>query len=212
MTRDLEGHTVLPGFDDVHSHIHSYAQRYIPLQKITSIEALKGAVQAKAEALGPGEWITGYGWSEDALAEGRKPYRDDLDEAAPDNPVLLTRAGGHSAVANSAALDLGEITWPRQPEGGVIERGEGRAPKRDYPGAAGSPSPTHPPANPGELKESLTASLEALLPLGITAVTHASERLERWPLWRESLSRTWRAPPPSPGANALGRDRGHGTL
>ena len=51
VTRDLEGQTVLPGFDDVHSHIHSYARRYIPLQKITSIEALKGAVQAKA---GPG--------------------------------------------------------------------------------------------------------------------------------------------------------------
>ena len=94
VTRDLKGQTVLPGFDDVHSHIHSYARRYIPLQKITSIEALKAAVREKAEALGPGEWVTGYGWSEDALAEGRKPHRDDLDEAAPDNPVLLTRARG----------------------------------------------------------------------------------------------------------------------
>ena len=56
VTRDLEGQTVLPGFDDVHSHIHSYARRYIPLQKITSIEALKAAVREKAEALGPGEW------------------------------------------------------------------------------------------------------------------------------------------------------------
>ncbi|MFZ8914773.1 MAG: amidohydrolase family protein, partial [Pseudomonadales bacterium] len=94
VTRDLEGQTVLPGFDDVHSHIHSYARRYVPLQKITSIEALKAAVREKAEALGPGEWVTGYGWSEDTLAEGRKPHRDDLDEAAPDNPMLLTRAGG----------------------------------------------------------------------------------------------------------------------
>lgn len=125
VTRDLEGHTVLPGFDDVHSHIHSYARRYIPLQKITSIEDLKAAVRAKAEALGPGEWVTGYGWSEDALAEGRKPHRDDLDKAAPENPVLLTRAGGHSAVANSLALDFGEITLATpQPEGGVIERGD----------------------------------------------------------------------------------------
>ncbi|MGB0268153.1 MAG: amidohydrolase family protein, partial [Pseudomonadales bacterium] len=182
VTRDLEGQTVLPGFDDVHSHIHSYAQRYIPLQKITSIDALKGAVQAKAEALGPGEWITGYGWSEDALTEGRKPHRDDLDEAAPDNPVLLTRAGGHSAVANSLALDLGEITLATpQPEGGVIERGEdgrlnGIIRERQDLLAQYIPPPTQ-----EELKESLTASLEALLPLGITAVTHASERLERWP-------------------------------
>jgi len=186
VTRDLEGQTVLPGFDDVHSHIHSYARRYVPLQKITSIEALKAAVREKAEALGPGEWVTGYGWSEDALAEGRKPHRDDLDDAAPDNPVLLTRAGGHSAVANSAALDFGEITLATpQPEGGVIERGDdgrlnGIIRERQDLLAQYIPPPTH-----EELKESLTASLEALLPLGITAVTHASERLERWPLWRE---------------------------
>ena len=73
VTRDLEGQTVLPGFDDVHSHIHSYARRYIPLQKITSIEALKDAVQAKAEALGPGEWITGYGWSRTPLRRDASP-------------------------------------------------------------------------------------------------------------------------------------------
>ena len=44
------------------------------------------------------------------MAELRRPLRSDLDEAAPENPVLLTRAGGHSAVANSMALRLAEVT------------------------------------------------------------------------------------------------------
>ena len=63
-----------------------------------------------------------YGWSEDELAEDRRPLRDDLDAAAPNNPVLLTRAGGHSGVANSLALELAGIDESTpQPEGGVIE-------------------------------------------------------------------------------------------
>ena len=60
----------------------------------------------QAALLGSGEWITGYGWSEDELVEQRKPSRYDLDDAAPDNPVVLTRAGAHSAVASSLALKL----------------------------------------------------------------------------------------------------------
>ena len=103
-TLTLDGATVMPGFDDSHSHVQSYARHHIPMAGIDSIAAIQEAVRAKAEALGPGAWITGYGWSEDELAEGRRPLRADLDAAAPDNPVILTRAGGHSAVANSTAV------------------------------------------------------------------------------------------------------------
>jgi predicted amidohydrolase YtcJ len=99
-TIDLGGKVLMPG--------------YVDLTKTRSIEELKAQVSTKAIELGSGEWITGYGWSE-----------SDLDEAAPDNPVLLTRAGGHSAVANSMALRQAEVTTTTaQPEGGVIERGE----------------------------------------------------------------------------------------
>ena len=80
-------------------------------------------IRAKVEEIGEGEWITGYGWSEDELDEGRRPLRRDLDEVAPNNPVTLTRAGGHSAVVNSLALELAGVTVDTpQPEGGVIEK------------------------------------------------------------------------------------------
>ena len=69
--------------------------------------------------------LQGYGWSEDELDEGRRPLLEDIDVAAPNNPVILTRAGGHSAVSNSMALRLADITLATpQPEGGVIERGQ----------------------------------------------------------------------------------------
>ena len=122
---DLGGKLLMPGFVDSHTHIRGRPQRYIDLTKTRSIEELRGQVSDKAQEFGPGEWITGYGWSEDVMAELRRPLRKDLDEAAPDNPVLVTRAGGHSAVANSMALELAGVNLDTpQPESGVIERGE----------------------------------------------------------------------------------------
>ena len=76
----------------------------------------------KAALLGSGEWITGYGWSEDELVEQRKPSRYDLDDAAPDNPGA-DAGGAHSAVASSPALQAADIDADTpDPEGGVIER------------------------------------------------------------------------------------------
>ena len=206
-TLDLAGATVMPGFNASHSHIHSYAPHYIPMAGIDSIAAIQTAVAEKAAALPPGSWITGYGWSEDELQEKRRPLKQDLDAAAPDNPVLLTRAGGHSAVASSLALARAGIDEDTpQPEGGVIERdADGRLngiirERQDL------ISQLVPAATDAELRASLTASLEALLPFGITSVTQASDQIDRWPLWqsiyrergatlpRASVQMHWRDP------------------
>jgi len=185
-TLTLEGATVMPGFDDSHSHVQSYARHHIPMAGIKSIAAIQDAVRTKAAALGPGAWITGYGWSEDELAEGRRPLREDLDVAAPDNPVILTRAGAHSAVANSRALALAEVSENTpQPQGGVIERGDDGRLNGVIRERQDIVERLAPEATFEELAESLEANLRALLPHGITSVTHASERIERWPVWRQ---------------------------
>jgi len=185
-TLDLDGATVMPGFVDTHVHVQSYARRHVPLAELDSIAAIQQAVRAKAEALGPGEWITGYGWSEDRLAEGRRPLREDLDAAAPENPVLLTRAGGHSAVASSLALDRAGIDRDTpDPDGGVIERGPEGAPNGVIRERQDLVAELVPEPSREALVESLTANLRALLPHGITSFVHASERIERWPIWRE---------------------------
>ncbi len=59
----------------------------------------------------------------------RKPLRGDLDAAAPNNPVVLTRAGGHSSVGNSKALELADIN-PATPDPprGLIEKDASGAP------------------------------------------------------------------------------------
>lgn len=183
-TVDLEGKVLMPGFIDSHTHLRGRPQRFIDLTRTRSIEELRGQVSNKAAELGPGEWITGYGWSEDVMAELRRPLRNDLDEAAPENPVLLTRAGGHSGVANSMALRLAEVTLSTpQPESGIIERGEdgelnGVIRERQDIVSKLIPEPTN-----EEVRDSLIEVLQDQLSLGITSFTHATGSIESYPEW-----------------------------
>ncbi len=181
---DLAGRTVLPGFNDAHIHIRGQARRHIALGGVDSIEAIQDLVSSKADELGPGEWITGYGWSEDELRELRRPFRRDLDAAAPENPVLLTRAGGHSAVASSLALELAGVNRETpQPDGGVIERDEDGELNGVIRERQDLVSRLVPDASPEELRESFVAALEDLLSLGITSIVHAGVSPEGFAEW-----------------------------
>ncbi len=182
---DLDGKTVLPGFIDTHTHVRGDPPWFIDLAGMTSIEALRQSVARMAERLGEGEWITGYGWSEDELAEGRRPSRADLDAAAPANPVILTRAGGHSAVANSMALALAGITSATpDPEGGVIERdesGELNGIIRERQEIVGRLVPR---ATRDELRPSMTQNLGNLLSLGITSIIEGGASVRGFEQWQ----------------------------
>lgn len=183
---DLQGKTLLPGFIDSHTHIRGRPQRYIELSKVSSIAEMQDLIRAKVREIGEGEWITGYGWSEDELAEGRRPLREDLDIAAPNNPITFTRAGGHSAVVSTLALELADITDETpDPEGGVIERDENGVANgviRERQGIVGRlvPDSTY-----DELIASLEINLNDLLSMGITSITDASKNPRDYAMWEE---------------------------
>jgi predicted amidohydrolase YtcJ len=185
-TVDLGGKVLMPGFIDSHTHIRGRPIRFVELSEVSSIEEIKELISAKIDQLGEGEWITGYGWSEDELEEGRRPLRADLDEVAPNNPVTLTRAGGHSAVVNSMALELADITLDTaQPEGGVIERGDdgqlnGIIRERQEIVGRLVPDSTY-----EELIASLEINLNALLEKGITSIVDASKRVSDYAMFEE---------------------------
>src|SRR5438046_5052599 len=72
------------------------------------------------------KWITGRGWIETFWKPPLFPSRADLNKIAPDNPVFLTRADGHAAVVNSAALKLANIDdHTPDPVGGQILKTNG---------------------------------------------------------------------------------------
>src|ERR1044072_4605444 len=122
---DLKGNTVLPGFTDSHQHLSGVGQREMTLnlEGTTSLEDLLAKVKARVNQAKPGEWVTGRGWIETHWQPPIFPTRWDLDKVSPDNPVILGRADGHGAVANSAALKLAGVDKSTaNPFGGEISK------------------------------------------------------------------------------------------
>lgn len=126
---DLGGKTVVPGFIEPHSHISYYALQlnWVDCSPDAGpgIEEVKARITAKAEEIGPGTWIRGFGYNQIFIKDERHLTKDDLDEAAPRNPVLIFHTSGHLYYANSLALEIGGITKETpQPEGGEIDKDE----------------------------------------------------------------------------------------
>jgi len=120
---DLQGKTVLPGFTDAHQHLSGvgFREMTLNLEGSTSLEDLLAKLKARVDQAKPGEWVTGRGWIETHWQPPVFPTRWDLDKVSPNNPVILGRADGHGAVANSAALKIAGVdkTTPN-PFGGEI--------------------------------------------------------------------------------------------
>lgn len=171
---DLRGRTVIPGFHDTHIHLAGHSRRYIDLNDTTSLTQLKQQVSDKAKELGPGEWITGAGWDEYHFTEQRKPLRADLDAAAPNNPVALTRAGGHSVVGNSKALAAADINKATpDPARGMIEHDESGQPNGVIRERNDLYTRLVPRDKPVDVRDSLFEDVHRQLKLGITSVIEA---------------------------------------
>lgn len=125
---DLGGATVLPAFIDSHTHFHRAAilrHLFLDFEALASgsVADVVAAVRERAAALPAGAWIQGDSITAARLAEGRLPTRQELDAAAPSQPVLIRGIGKHVIAANSAALAAAGITRETpDPPGGRIER------------------------------------------------------------------------------------------
>ncbi len=124
---DLKDKILIPGLIDAHNHLSYYSQLLLLLDCRTplngEISDLLNKIQSKAKNTPAGQLIRGWGFAEYKAREHRYPTRAELDEAAPANPVIITHASGHSAVANSLMLKLMKIdAQTPDPQGGKIER------------------------------------------------------------------------------------------
>jgi predicted amidohydrolase YtcJ len=185
---DLNGRTVLPGFTDTHIHLNGQSRRNIDLSETKSIAELQEQLKAKARELGPGEWITGSAWDEYKFTEQRKPVRQDLDAVVPGNPVVLTRAGGHSSVGNSKALELADINKATpDPERGLIERDAGGQPNGVIRERNDLYRRMVPKDKPEDVRQSHFETIKKQLRLGITSVIQAGASIEpgvgSWQEW-----------------------------
>lgn len=128
---DLDGHFIMPGFNDAHIHLADAGLQKltVDLTGVKSLDELRERVRARVEKSKPAEWILGSGWDETLWPVKATPTRWDLDEVSSGHAVFLVRIDGHIAVANTRALQLASVTLAsRDPEGGHIDRNENGEP------------------------------------------------------------------------------------
>lgn len=171
---DLHGHVLMPGFYDNHLHPMIQSPRSIDVAHAKSIVEVQEMLRKKAKELGPGQWITGYGWAEMNFAEKRNITRADIDAAAPDNPVVLTRAGGHSSVGNSLALKLAKVDRNTKWDRGVIEHYANGEPNGIIRERFDLFMSLVPPDSPETVRPALVNALKGLTALGLTSINIAA--------------------------------------
>lgn len=116
---DLKGRTLMPGFIDAHMHFTMYSLFHnqtmdIAYDKVQSIQGILEMIKEKAKTIKPGEWICLWGYDHNKLDEKRHPSIEELDAAAPNNPVQCVRCCGHMGVYSSKALAIAGINHPDQ--------------------------------------------------------------------------------------------------
>ncbi|HEU4526043.1 MAG TPA: amidohydrolase [Gemmatimonadales bacterium] len=174
---DLAGGMLLPGFQDGHVHLllGGVELGECSLFRLETAAEIVDSVAACAAAR-RGGWVRGAGWELTAFPDAN-PSKALLDRIAPDRPVLLDAADGHSAWANSRALELAGIT-PETPDptDGRIERdprtGEPSGTLRET--AMELVSRLLPERTDGELADGLARALPLAAERGITSIMEAS--------------------------------------
>ena len=122
-TVDLEGNIMYPGFVDSHLHLIGHGQKllFLDLSSITSSQEIIQLLKDYVGQSNPGEWIIGEGWNENLLGDKKIFHRVELDEIAPNNPMMLSRVCRHAILANTKALQLaGILDINQDPPGGVV--------------------------------------------------------------------------------------------
>jgi len=186
---NCEGKTVIPGFNDAHTHVLAYASSLLSIDcspaSVASISDIQGKIRQQAERVPQGTWLKASGYNEFYLSECRHPTRHDLDRAAPYHPVKLTHRSMHACVLNSLALSLADISIETpDPPGGLIDREL----------ETGEPSgilfgmnsyineQVMPPLSDEELRQGVRLANQSFLSSGITSIQDATVRngLEQW--------------------------------
>ncbi len=190
-TIDLRGRLVTPGFNDAHIHFLGGGLSLLRVNLVgaRTLAEAKARVAARVRELPAGAWVTGRGWDH-TLWGGQWPTKQDLDEVAPANPVILQRVDGHVSWANTLALQKGDVTREtRAPQGGEIlhdAAGEPTGILKET--AAGLVTKVVPAPTRAEMSEALDRALAEARRYGLTSVSaNDVPSFDATPLYRELL-------------------------
>ncbi len=175
---DLKGRMMMPGFQD--SHIHPIGAGIeasaCDLNGLNDLAAYRSVIGEYAAANPDVEWITGGGWAMSVFGPGGAPSRTIIDELVPDRPVFLTSQDGHTAWANTRALEIAGINKDTpDPVDGRIDRDpvSGEAIGSLQEGAMNLVSKYVPADTPETRQQGLKYAQDLLHSYGITSIQDA---------------------------------------
>ncbi len=146
----MPGGLVLPGFQDAHSHPYISGLDHFDcgmFEVESSPESYAARARECYDSMPERDWISGAGWSPTAFGAEPRPDKRLLDAAVPDKPAVFFSDDGHTAWANSRALEAAGIARDTpDPPNGRIDRDP----------VTGEPS--------GSLQESAMLAMRELLP------------------------------------------------
>jgi predicted amidohydrolase YtcJ len=177
---DCQGKIVVPGFIDAHCHLFSFIRQLLSLdlspEVVKNIAEIKAAVKKRAASLPAGAWLSGTGLRDFYLTEQRLPTRQELDEAAPLNPVVLAHAGLHQAVLNSRALELAGVRKGSLLPGGATAELDavGEPNGRVHELLGHIREQIMPPLSEGEIEAGMALVSRHYLSVGITSIGEAT--------------------------------------
>jgi predicted amidohydrolase YtcJ len=176
----LRGAAVFPGFDDAHCHVvyHGLSSFGADLVGTRSIPELQDRLRRAAAKLPAGTWLQGRGYFERDLAEGRPPTREELDAATGDRPAFVDHRGGHSRVANTAALAAAGLdgSSPDPPGGRLGRTADGNLDGLLSEAAMRLVADVQPPPPLAQREEGVLRAQRLLLSRGVTSVGAAVNR------------------------------------
>lgn len=179
-TIDMQGATIVPGLTDAHVHLFAIAneRQQIPLNAsgVRTVRDVLNRLSEAAIATPPARWIRAVGFDENNLAEHRYPTRDEIDAASPDHPVIIRRFCGHTAILNSAALKLLQISdgVSDPPSGSFGRDATGRLDGSAKESAAEAVFRAIPAIDPAAMAASLRETIEDSIRMGLTAAVEAA--------------------------------------
>ena len=165
---DLKGRFVSPGITDDHFHNEGGGPG-VDLSHVRSLGELLTTV-ANAAAAAPADTviISNSDWHEAQLKEQRLPTAEEIEQAAPNKPVVLVR-GGHEYILNTTALKKWNVTKDTPvPAGGQISRNDAGELTGELFDEARS-MVTLPRPKPVSM-EDILATQKAVAPYGMTAL------------------------------------------
>lgn len=170
------GGTIMPGFDDAHTHLLSGARamREVNLFQLTTVEAIQAAIRAYAATHQETAWVFGRGWLYVPFSGGL-PTRQQLDAVVADRPAYMECYDGHTGWLNSVGLRAAgiEATTPDPPNGLIVRDRDGEPTGALKEGAMRLVSAVLPQPEVGADLVALRRAVAAHRAAGITAVQDA---------------------------------------